>query len=279
MDHSPFLNRDENRWMKSVLEIVRKTSIYFQPQIRTKIMNEGWASYWHEKLFLEDERIRGHEVEFARVHAGVASLPRVGVNPYALGMRLFTHVEEMAEKGRLTAKFQRLQNADQRRSYDAGAGEGLATIFAVREDLSDFLFISTFVDQDFVDRHRLFVAERRLNQSRMVWEYFVKSRKAEDYKQMLRDTLYHPPSIEVEEKQTNDGVLQLVHLFEGKPLVRDYLANTMLGIEYLWGAPVSLETSEVVKGAPTDSSRQPEIAWQRVRYEMKNRLLSKTPLS
>ena len=100
MKHSAFLNRDENRWMKSVIEIVRKTSIYFQPQIRTKIMNEGWASYWHEKLFLGDERISGHEVDFARVHAGVTSLPRVGLNPYALGMRLFQQIEESADRGK-----------------------------------------------------------------------------------------------------------------------------------------------------------------------------------
>src|SRR6266568_887121 len=100
IERSEFLNRDENIWMKQILEIVRKTSIFFQPQIRTKIMNEGWASYWHENLFLQDDRIKGHEVDFARVHAGVTSMPRVGLNPYALGMRLFSQIEEQADKGR-----------------------------------------------------------------------------------------------------------------------------------------------------------------------------------
>ena len=90
--------------MKSVIEIFRKTSLFFQPQIRTKILNEGWASYWHEKLFLQDDRIRGHEVDFARVHAGVTSMPRVGLNPYALGMRLFYHIHDMAEKGRCSLR-------------------------------------------------------------------------------------------------------------------------------------------------------------------------------
>jgi hypothetical protein len=59
LEHSEFLNKEENRWMQSVIEVVRKTSLFFQPQIRTKIMNEGWASYWHEQLFLQDERIKG----------------------------------------------------------------------------------------------------------------------------------------------------------------------------------------------------------------------------
>ena len=47
LEHSEFLNKEKNSWMKPIIEVVRKTSMFFQPQIRTKIMNEGWASYWH----------------------------------------------------------------------------------------------------------------------------------------------------------------------------------------------------------------------------------------
>ena len=34
-----------------------------------------------------DDRIAGHEVDFARVNSAVTAMPRVGLNPYALGMR------------------------------------------------------------------------------------------------------------------------------------------------------------------------------------------------
>ncbi len=244
MEYSPFINHDENKWMKSVIEVVRKTSVYFQPQIRTKIMNEGWASYWHETLFLQDERIKGHEVDFARVHAGVTSLPRVGLNPYALGMRLFQNIEEMADKGRLSYQYQRILNADARERYDAKTGTGRDFIFAVRENCADFLFLSTFLDQEFVNRHRLFVAGKRLNKGKMVWEYYVKSRNAEKYRHMMLDMLYHPPCITIDEEKSDD-VLYLLHRFEGKPLVQEFIANAMLGIEFLWGNPVKLETSEV----------------------------------
>lgn len=177
LDKSEFLARDENIWMRSILEIIRKTSIFFQPQIRTKILNEGWASYWHETLFLQDDRIRRHEVDFARVHAGVTSMPRVGMNPYALGMRLFAHVEEQADKGRISFDFQRLTDADSRKRFDTSASSGRDFIFKVRENLSDFLFLKNYLDQDFIDRHKLFVAGKRLDQQRMVWQYYVKSRK------------------------------------------------------------------------------------------------------
>ncbi|NPU84355.1 MAG: SpoVR family protein [Syntrophaceae bacterium] len=243
-EHSPWLQQPENQWMKTVMEIVRRTSLYFQPQIRTKILNEGWASYWHEKLFLSDDRIRGNEVNYARVNAKVTSLPRVGINPYALGMRLFQHLEEMADKGRISYDYQRLADGEERRQYDQNTGKGLAFVFDVRENFNDFTFIHTFVDQDFVNANRLFVAGRRLNSQKGVWEFFVKSRNAEEYKKMILESLYHPPSIHVDEEKTKEGTLSLRHVHEGKPLVREYIANTMLGIEYLWGGAVRLETTE-----------------------------------
>jgi stage V sporulation protein R len=289
LEHSEFLKKEKNSWMKPIIEVVRKTSLFFQPQIRTKIMNEGWASYWHEKLFLEDDRIEGHEVDFARTHAGVTSMPRVGLNPYALGMRLFYYIEELADKGKYSIEFKRLLDSRQRDRFDAHTGQGKDFLFKLRNDFNDFMFINTFVDQDFINHYKLFVAGRRLNQSRGVWEYYIKSRSAESYRKMLFDTLYHPPYLQIQPSQTNNGNLYLVHVFEGKPLVKEFIANTMLGIEYLWGAPVQLETSEVVQAGPAQAQlpipgltmpldeepRPKEVKWQKVRYTMKDRKLSK----
>jgi stage V sporulation protein R len=255
-------------------------------------MNEGWASYWHEKLFLQDDRIRGHEVDFARIHAGVTSMPRVGLNPYALGMRLFEYIYDLAQKGRYSVAFRRLTDAGERANFDAGSGGGADFIFRIREDLNDFLFINAFVDQDFVDRYRLFVAGRRLNSQKGVWEIFVKSRSAAEYRAMLFHSLYHPPAIEIDRQKSENGNLYLMHRFEGKPLVREYIANTLLGIEYLWGRPVHLETSEAVPagsepvpmGLPGmrltlgEERRKPELAWQRVRYTMRERKLEREVL-
>jgi stage V sporulation protein R len=175
---------------------------------------------------------------------------------------------------------------NRREQFDADTGQGQDFMFTVREDFCDFTFINTFVDQDFVSRHHLFVTGKRLNQTRMVWEYYVKSRKAEDYRQMLMNLLYHPPHIEIDLEKTKDHTLYLVHHFEEKPLVSEFIANTMMGIEYLWGGPVQLETSEVVLASspqgpriflgPTQEEREEsKVQWQRVLYTMKNRKLSK----
>ena len=286
---SELLNKNENKWMKSIVEVVRKTSLFFQPQIRTKIMNEGWASYWHETLFLQDNRINGHEVDFARVNAKVTALPRVGLNPYALGMRMFSEIEEKSDKGKYSFEFHKLLDLESRKKFDASTGNGRDFIFKVRENFCDFMFINTFVDQDFINQYKLFVAGKRVNPEKSVWEYYVKSRKAADYRQMLLDSLYHPPHIQVNPEKNDNNTLYLVHSFEGKPLVKEFITNTLLGIEYLWGGPVKLETSEVESKSESNGvpygvgflpagpkeQNQKEITWQRVIYTMNNRELTK----
>jgi len=291
MRHSIFLKKEENRWMKSVMEVVRNTSLFFAPQMRTKIMNEGWASFWHEILFMQDDRIQGHEVDFARVNAGVTAMPRVGLNPYALGMRLFQYVEDLADKGKLTYAFQRIADTHRREAFDTRSGKGREMLFGIRENFCDFMFVNTFVDQDFVTKNDLFVADRRLNEQKMVWEYFIQSRKAADYREMLKRSLYHPPAITVDPEKTREGHLYMVHQFEGKSLVSEFIPNTLLGIEFLWGQPVSLETTEAVfaghtarastdpsPGAASAEGAVPEITWQRVVYTMQDRKLTKKSL-
>jgi len=291
--NSAFLKEDENEWMKAVMQIVRNTSLYFQPQIRTKIMNEGWASYWHEYLFMRDDRICGHEVDYAKINAAVTSMPKVGLNPYALGMRLFQHIKDMEDRGCYSFEYALLKDEVGKKKFNKVKGSGADYILKVRENFNDFTFINSFIDQEFVTAHNLFVAGKRFNNARMSIEYYIKSKKSEDYKEMLIDTLYHPPEIFVDLSLTKNGVLYLNHKFESKPLKTDYIENTMIGIEYLWGGPVHLETSEPATSGKTaaayanfwdPSSQQTEekkpepVKWKRMLYIMENRKLHKREL-
>ncbi|WP_027363094.1 SpoVR family protein [Desulfospira joergensenii] len=293
--YSSFLKQEENEWIKSVIQIVRNTSLYFQPQVRSKIMNEGWASYWHDTLFMRDDRISGHESDYAKVNAAVTSLPKVGFNPYALGMRLFEHIREMENKGCYSIEYSRLRDEVRKDRYDDQKNTGDSYIFKIRETLNDFTFINRFVDQEFVTRHKLFVTGKRFVREKMAWEYYIKSKKAEDYKQMIINSLYHPPHIRVDREESKKGILYLDHTFEGKPLKLDYIENTMMGIEYLWGGPVYLETSEPVTSskkavtsyanfwdpaapaAKEDESKE-KIQWKRLLYVMEDRKLNKREL-
>lgn len=269
---SPFLAREENAWMKSVIHVVRDTALYFDPQRRDHIFNEGWASYWHERLFLQDPRIKGHEVDFARVHAMVTSLSRVGLNPYAIGMRLLEYIADLAQTGRISYEYERLRKIEERKAWNKGGTDPDAFLFKLREEYCDFTLINQFADQDFVNRYKLFTVEKVLNEQRQTWQYIVKSRSAEDYRQMLLESLWHPPDIRADEERSDEGTLFLVHRDEGKPLVKEYIPNTMMGLEYLWGGEVKLETTEMYYEKRADETA---LHKKRVCYTMKDRKISR----
>jgi len=279
-DNSTFLKKEENSWMKSIMSIVRNTSLYFSPQMRSKIINEGWASYWHDELFRSDDRISGHEVGYAKLNAGVTSISRVGLNPYAIGLRLIQHIEDLANQGKMSFEFQKIENIEEKKRFDKKTGRGKDIIFNLRKNFSDFMLVNTFVDQDFVDKYNLFVVGKRLDTSRNVYQYYVKSRKAEDYKKMILDSLYHPPSISLNMKKTDDSNLYLIHNFENRQLVKEFIADTMLGMEYMWGGQVQLETVEIVqrKTVNDKKDKKPEYEYRPVLYTMNNRKITKKDL-
>ena len=99
---------------------------------------------------------------------------------------------------------------------------------------------------------------------------------------MVADSLYHPPRIEV--NVTENNTLVLNHAFEGKPLVRDFIQGVLLGVSFLWGGEVHLETSNpiTVKTGKEDDGQSKEekptrtLSWKRFRYAMKNKSLTRT---
>ncbi len=258
LQNSAFLKKDENRWMQDVISVVRRTSLYFQPQIRTKMCHEGWASYWHEHLFALDERIRSHETDYARVNSGVTTNPRIGMNVYAVGKYLFEFIEELAAKGKLSSRYQLLQGIEERKRYDGGAGAafGKQTLFEARKYLDDYLLVNFLSDddfQDFVDRYQLWIAGTRL--SRTEWnvaELYIKSKSGKDYRRLLNQALYHPPCIDFGGAKAKDGELYLDHIYEGRSLYTRYIRHVLTGLSFLWGGPVKLETTEYEQVEPTN---------------------------
>ncbi len=248
--NSDKLKREENAWMKKVMKVVRDTSLYFKPQGQTKIMNEGWASFWHERLFMEDPISRGNEAKYAAFNAKVVS-HRIGQpNPYAIGKTLLEHIMANADKGRTGLEYQMLKDLEARRSFDDGSGQGLDFIREVMKLYDDRRFIREFLDQDYMDKEKLWVIGQKYNPEKNVIEYYRKSRNAEDFRDMLKNYMYHRPEIkyDVEDLSWEFGsdcakTLMLDHVFEGKPLKQEYIYRTLLGIECLWGAPVVLETT------------------------------------
>jgi stage V sporulation protein R len=180
----------------------------------------------------------------------------------------------MADQGRLNYEFQNEQNSEKRMIFNKNLGEGEDFIFKIRKNFSDFTLLNTFIDQDFVNEYDLFVVGKRPNPERNTIEYFIKSRKAEDYKNMLINSLYHPPTLNVDLSKTNESNLYLIHRFENKQLVKEYIPDTLVGIEFLWGGQVQLETTEIYKKHSADGQTD-EYYNRKVLYTMKDRKIEK----
>lgn len=81
-------------WEKSILKIVKRETKYFMPQIETKIMNEGWASFWHYNILKELDLDEGLYFEFLKRHNDVVAPVIGGLNPYYIGFRIFEDIEK-----------------------------------------------------------------------------------------------------------------------------------------------------------------------------------------
>ena len=62
-------------WERDLLHITRAEAYYFSPQRMTKILNEGWASFWHSRLLTGGLLDPSEIVDFADCHAGATVVP------------------------------------------------------------------------------------------------------------------------------------------------------------------------------------------------------------
>jgi stage V sporulation protein R len=104
-------------WQKDVLEMLRREAYYFSPQKMTKIMNEGWASYW-ESLMMADENFAGTDefVTYADHMSQVLGSP--GLNPYSLGLELWEYVENTENRRHVAEKLLRVDGITWRNFHD-----------------------------------------------------------------------------------------------------------------------------------------------------------------
>ncbi len=81
------------QWQREILKIIRDEMEYFFLGAQTKVMNEGWAAFWHARIMAEEGAALDSEFcSFARMHAGVVS-GGDALNPYRLGMALWEYIE------------------------------------------------------------------------------------------------------------------------------------------------------------------------------------------
>ncbi|AYD40556.1 SpoVR family protein [Clostridium fermenticellae] len=202
-------------WQKNIIDIVRKETMYFIPQIETKIMNEGWASFWHYNILKKLDLPPDLYIEFIKRHNDVIVPLQGSVNPYFLGFELY---KNLAEK------------------------YGIEKIFEVREMERDSSFIRRYFTEELCNKLNLF-------------EYIEKNRNIiieeisdETGWKNIRDTLSNScgvgsiPYIIITDCSRFDKTLTLEHVFDGRELQLKYTIETLKYVVDLWKHKVVLKT-------------------------------------
>ncbi|MGD6834167.1 SpoVR family protein [Sutcliffiella halmapala] len=215
-------------WQRDILTMMREEMLYFWPQMETKIMNEGWASYWHQRILREMDLTSGEALEYAKLNAGVVQPSRTSINPYYLGIKIFEDIEE------------RYNNPTEEMKRDGiKPGSGRERMFEVREVESDISFLRNYLNKDLVMREDMYLFQKQGKDYKIVdkaWE-------------QVRDQLVNMrvnggfPYITVNDGDyLRAGELYLKHWFEGIELDLKYLEKVLPYIHQIWGRPVHMES-------------------------------------
>lgn len=236
MRHAPL-----TRWQRDLMEIVLAEAEYYIPQRMTKIMNEGWATYWHSKLMTERVLEASEVVDYAKVTAGVTASPPGHFNPYKMGLELFRHIEERWDKGQFGKDWEECDDLALKESWNRSTGLGRQKIFEVRRIYNDVTFVDEFFTEEFCRKHMYYTFG--FNNRRERWE--VESRAFADIKKRLLFSLANSgnPVIYVEDANYgNRGELLLRHRHEGMDLRKDYAEEVLKNLFRIWSRPVHLLT-------------------------------------
>jgi stage V sporulation protein R len=229
--------RDHNlqlaEWEKDLLTIVHEQAQYFIPQIETKIMNEGWASFWHKRILEALDLPQNLRIEFIVRHTQVLSPSPGSLNPYHVGMKVWEDIERRWSPA----------NQESEKNHVPKTKTAQEKMFEVREVERDSSFLRRYLTEELVRELNLFEYQSRGN------EKVVSKVADEDNWQAIKDTLIQNvgtgtiPVIKVEDSDYghNRGLF-LRHFHDGRDLQLEYAEKTLQYLRQLWGREVALET-------------------------------------
>ena len=235
-------------WQREVIRIVRKIAQYLYPQRQTKVMNEGWACFWHfnilHELYSEGLVTDGFMLEFLQSHTSVIYQPSFdsphysGINPYTLGYAMMQDLKRVCTDPTEEdyAWFPDIAGTPWRKTLE----------FAMR-DFKDESFILQFLSPQLIRELKLFCV---LDDSEQ--EYLeVSAIHNERGYQAIREDLsgnYNlgnlEPSIQVYNVNVRgDRSLTLRHdMHQGRPLDNENATEVVRHLQQLWGFDVILES-------------------------------------
>ncbi|MBC7796868.1 MAG: SpoVR family protein [Pyrinomonadaceae bacterium] len=210
MNNSPVLKD----WQRDVMAMIHEEMEYFVPQMQTKTINEGWASFFHSRIMRELNLSDSDHLEFADLHSSVVCPHKGSLNPYYIGYSILEDIEK---------RF------------------GYQKLFEVRELENDVSLLRNYLTEELVEKLDLYVFELVEEE-----EWTITEKRWERVRDQLvaNMTNFGFPYIVVADGNYNDNrELYLKHNYEGTELDEKYARKTLEHIYNLWGRKVHLETT------------------------------------
>ncbi|MDJ0957898.1 MAG: SpoVR family protein [Arenicellales bacterium] len=235
-------------WEREIVRIVRKISQYFYPQRQTKVMNEGWATFWHYTLLhtLYDEGLvtEGFIFEFLQSHTNVIYQPPFdspyfhGLNPYTLGYAVFSDIRRICEHP---------TEEDKQFFPDFAGSDWLETVHHAMKNYKDESFILQFLSPKVIRDLKLFAildddSEKEIEVTAIHDEHGY--RRIREGLAAQYNLSEQEPNIQVQEVDLRgDRSITLRHLQHDRiPLAEDVAKQVMKHLHHLWRFDVHLET-------------------------------------
>lgn len=224
-------------WQQDVLQIIREESYYFYPQFLTKILNEGWASYWHAELFHQWDGVQPEEmIEFARLHASVVNPGGpYSVNPYYLGYSILVDIEK---------------RWDQKYAAGESALTGRQKLFEVRRTEDDISLLRNYLTTELVEKLALFAYGSACThppgqRCRTCEDVVITSRERDAVVEALVAPRYNYGVPRIVVQDVVNGALYLEHIDRDTTFLdRRFATQTLAYIAELWQHPVYLKTND-----------------------------------
>ncbi|MRS99406.1 SpoVR family protein [Ralstonia pickettii] len=233
-------------WQREIVRIVRKIAQYFYPQRQTKVMNEGWATFWHYTILhkLYDEKLVNDAfmLELLQAHTNVIYQPPFnspyysGLNPYTLGFLMFQDIRRICESP---------EEEDYRWAPEIAGSDWQKTLDFAMRNFKDESFLLQFLSPRVIRELKLFSV---LDDDRDA-KLRVTAIHDEDGYRKIRELLagqYDLSNIEPNIQVTNvdvggDRSLTLRHLQSSRrPLASNY-EEMLRHVVRLWGFTCRLE--------------------------------------
>ena len=241
--HSPILET----WQREIVRIVRKMAQYFYPQGLTKVMNEGWATFWHYTLLnrLYDKGLvdDGFMFEVLQSHTNVVTqLPYnhphySGINPYALGFAMMRDIRRICENP---------DDEDRLWFPDIAGSPWLETLDFAMRNYKDESFIGQFLSPRLMREFHLFAIADRAEDDMMTVSEIHDEHGYRDVRRLLArqyDRDVNVPDIQITRYHyRGDRSLELEYRQRrGRPLNKD-AREVLKHLSRLWGFRVTLHT-------------------------------------